>query len=88
MLRLIVVGIALAGIDAWSALGVGAKLTLELSLDWWNFEESAIGFFAYCFAFLGLGVGLVYYAMQVFSSRKPQLGESTSDQTLRVPARE
>jgi hypothetical protein len=70
VLRLLVAAIAVAGVKAWSALGVGVKLTLQLSLDWWNFEEAVLGFFLHCAAFAGLLIALTYYAMKWLPRRQ------------------
>ena len=70
MLRAVAASIAVAGANAWSALGVGAKLTLQLSLDWWNFEESAAGFFLHCVGYVGLVAALTYYPL-VWLQRRP-----------------
>ena len=35
-------------------LGLGTKLAMQVTLDWWNFEESVLGFFVHCIAVAGL----------------------------------
>jgi hypothetical protein len=64
VLRLVAIGTVAAGLQAASALGVLPRLRFEMSLDWWNFEESVFGFFAYCLLFAGALVALAHYAAQ------------------------
>ncbi len=63
-LRLIAVTIAVHGIWSSFVLGIGMKLAMVMTLDWWNFEESATGFFVHCGAIVGLYIFLTYYAMK------------------------
>ncbi|MBY3217664.1 DUF4405 domain-containing protein [Rhizobium laguerreae] len=69
-LRLIALVIAVHG--AWSSfeLGLGTKLAMQMTLDWWNFEDSVAGFFVHCFAIAGLYMFLTYYTMKWFQQRK------------------
>jgi hypothetical protein len=64
LLRVIAVAIALHGIWSSFALGLGTKLSMQVTLDWWNFEESVAGFFIHCIAIAGLYMSLTYYAMK------------------------
>lgn len=64
VLRLIAVAIAVHGVWSSFALGLGAKLSMQMTLDWWNFEESVVGFFIHCIAIAGLYIFLTYYAMK------------------------
>lgn len=63
-LRLIAFAIAVHGVWSSFALGLGTKLTMQVTLDWWNFEESVAGFFAHCVAIAGLNVFLTYYIVK------------------------
>lgn len=65
-LRLIAAGIAIHGVWSSSVLGLGDKLAMRMTLEWWNFEESSLGFFIHCGAIAGLYIFLTYYAMKVF----------------------
>lgn len=58
---------AVAGYGLWSSsvLALGTKLTMEMTLDWWNFEESVIGFFVHCMAVMGLYIALTHYGLQL-----------------------
>lgn len=50
------------GIQSSFVMGVGAKLTLQMSLDGWDFEESAPGFFLNWLSIVGLYAVLSHYA--------------------------
>jgi hypothetical protein len=63
-LRVIAVLIAVHGVWSSFELGIGTKLSMQMTLDWWNFEESAAGFFVHCIAIAGLYMFLTYYAMK------------------------
>lgn len=64
--------LAIAAHGVWSSLqlGLGGKLTLQLSLDWWNFEQSVAGFFVHCLAIAGLYGVLTYYVVRWLPSRR------------------
>lgn len=64
VLRVIAVAIAVHGVWSSFELAVGTKLTMQMTLDWWNFEESVAGFFIHCLAIAGLYITLTYYAMK------------------------
>lgn len=53
----------IAGLGVWSSfvLGLGTRLSMQVTLDWWNFEESVAGFFIHCVAIAGLYMALTYY---------------------------
>ncbi len=66
------VTLAIAAFGVWSSfeLGLGGKLSMQVSLDWWNFEESVAGFFVHCIAIAGLYIALTYYTMKWLQKRK------------------
>jgi hypothetical protein len=64
VLRLIAVIIAIHGVWSSFELGLGTKLAMRMTLDWWNFEDSVVGFFIHCIAIAGLYMFLTYYAMK------------------------
>ncbi len=70
-LRLIAVAIAVHGVWSSFELGLGTKLAMQVTLDWWNFEESVAGFFVHSVAI----AGLVYFPhllrQKMASTRKP-----------------
>jgi hypothetical protein len=49
---------------AWSGwrLGLGTRLSMQMTLDWWDFEASALGFFVHCVAVSGAVIAAVHYA--------------------------
>jgi hypothetical protein len=64
------VAIAIHGVWSSFELAVGTKLSMQMTLDWWNFEESVAGFFTHCLAIAGLYMCLTYYAMKWLQARK------------------
>lgn len=70
VLRLIALGIAIQGVSSVLALNLRSRLFFQMSLDWWNFEESVAGFFGHCMAVAGLCIFLTYYTMQWLHHRK------------------
>jgi hypothetical protein len=73
VLRALAAGIAIHGIWSSFALGIGTKLTMQVTLDWWNFEESVAGFFIHCLAIAGLYMFLTYYTMDWIQQRKRRM---------------
>jgi len=69
-LRAIAVAIAIHGIWSSFELGLGTKLIMQVTLDWWNFEESVAGFFIHCIAIGGLCIFLTYYPMKWIQHRR------------------
>lgn len=69
-LRVIAVVIALYGVWSSFELAIGTKLSMQMTLDWWNFEESVAGFFIHCLAIVGLYICLTYYAMKWLQKSK------------------
>jgi hypothetical protein len=70
LLRAIAVAIAIHGVWSSFELAIGTKLSMQMTLDWWNFEESVAGFFIHCLAIAGLYMCLTYYAMKWLQARK------------------
>jgi hypothetical protein len=64
--------IAIAAHGVWSSfeLGLGTKLAMQVTLDWWSFEESVLGFFVHCIAIAGLYMALTYYGMKWLQHRR------------------
>lgn len=69
-LRSVALAIAIHGVWSASELGLGGKLTMRLSLDWWNFETSVIGFFVHCVVIAGLCMAVTHYALKWLQRRK------------------
>lgn len=82
-LRAIAVLIAVHGVWSSFELAIGTKLAMQMTLDWWNFEESAAGFFIHCIAIAGLYMFLTYYAMKWIQGRKCK-SIDTADQQIRI----
>lgn len=64
ILRLVATVIAAQGIYSALALNLRYRLLFQMTLDWWNFEESVAGFFGHCLAVMGLCIFLTHYSMQ------------------------
>lgn len=79
-LRVIAVLIAIHGVWSSFELAIGTKLSMQMTLDWWSFEESVAGFFIHCIAIAGLYMFLTYYAMNWVQGR--------TRQSLRAPDRQ
>jgi hypothetical protein len=62
-LRLVAAAIAGCGLQSSFVMGVGSKLALQMSLDGWDFEASAPGFFLNWAAIAGLYMFVAHYAM-------------------------
>ncbi|MEO9786257.1 MAG: DUF4405 domain-containing protein [Aurantimonas coralicida] len=76
VLRLVTLAIAVQGVVSSLALGLGGKLTMQVSLDWWNFEESVLGFFGHAAAIVVLCVSVTHYGLKLVEAgrsavRKP-----------------
>lgn len=69
VLRVMAAAIAIHGVWSSFVLGLGGKLSMQMTLDWWNFEESVAGFFIHCIAIAGLCIFLTYYAMKWLPTR-------------------
>lgn len=70
-LRMIASGIALCGVWSVAVLGLGGKLSMQVTLDWWNFEEAVAGFFLHCMAAVGLVMVVTYYGLRLVQSALP-----------------
>ena len=62
--RVIAAAIAIHGVRSSFELGIGSRLTLQRSLDWWDFGESTFGFFLHAVSVVGLYVILAHYVMK------------------------
>ena len=70
VLRAVAVLIAVYGVWSSFELAIGTKLSMQATLDWWNFEESVAGFFVHCIAIAGLYIVPTHYLMKWLQSRK------------------
>lgn len=64
VLRAATIVIAIHGVWSSFELGLGTKLAMQTTLDWWNFEEAVFGFFFHCIAIAGLYITLTYHAIK------------------------
>lgn len=64
VLRGVAIGIFAAGVHSAGALGVLPRLMFEMRLDWWNFEESVLGFFVHCLLFAGALIVIAHYSVR------------------------
>lgn len=79
VLRLIAITVAAYGVWSSFELGLGSKLSMQMTLDWWNFEESVAGFFIHCIAIAGLFMLLSYYTLQLLQRRNHKARRVISD---------
>jgi hypothetical protein len=82
-LRAIAILIALHGVWSSFALAIGTKLSMQVTLDWWNFEESVAGFFIHCLAVAGLYICLTFYFLKWAQARNCRTSH-TADGQARV----
>lgn len=73
VLRLIAIGLAVQGPSSMLALNLDDRLLFQMSLDWWNFEESVAGFFGHCLAVVGLFTCVTHYTMQWHRRSEPKV---------------
>lgn len=84
VLRVVAAGIAALGVWSSFRLGLGGKLSMQMTLDWWNFEESVAGFFVHCVAIIGLCIALAYYGMKgLQNSRRKAMSGSPIAENVR-----
>jgi hypothetical protein len=67
LLRLAAFGVLIHGIWSAGELGLASKLSMQMTLDWWNFEEAAAGFFVHCVAVIGGIITATYYGVKLIS---------------------
>lgn len=76
-LRLAAVAIACHGIYSSFVLGIGSKLMAEVTMDFWDFEASTMGFFVHVAATVGLYACLAHYAFTWLRSFKRRNGATS-----------
>lgn len=69
-LRLIAGSLALYGLQSAVALEIVPKLTLQMSLEWWDFEASSAGFFAGWLSIVALFAGIAHYSFTALQHRR------------------
>ena len=70
-LRLVALAIALHGVWSCTVLSLGGKLSMQMTLDWWDFEASVAGFFGHCAAVAGLVMVATYYGVKLLQGSRP-----------------
>ena len=72
VMRLLAVAGAAAGLHSSYEMGIFGKLIARMSLEWWDFGESTIGFFLHHIAIMGLFAFLGHYAFHwLQQTRRP-----------------
>ena len=69
-LRIVAIGIAIQGCLSSSILGLAGKLTMQMSLDWWDFDKSPGLFFFHCACICGLWIFLTHYSLRTLDFLK------------------
>jgi hypothetical protein len=77
VLRVVALAIALHGVWSCTVLGLGGKLSMQMTLDWWNFEESVASFFAHCAAIAGLVMVVTFYGLKLVQRAQPSTSRAT-----------
>lgn len=74
LLRIVVLILAVLGIEGYFEMAFGTKLLLTYSLDMWDFNESVIGFFMNYVAIVALIAALAYYGVTLIKrvERRPE----------------
>lgn len=83
-LRLATLAIAACGLWSVFALQLGTRLTMQVSLDWWNFEESVLGFFLHCIAAAGLLMASSHYLAMLLRTRTPPCRKLAAEPNVRL----
>lgn len=69
-LRMLAAAIAGYGLQSSFVMGVGSKLAMQMSLEWWDFEASKAGFFVHWISIVGLYVFLTHYTLVWMQTRQ------------------
>ncbi len=63
-LRVAAASIAAVGLQSSFVMEVGTKLTLQMSLEWWDFAQSTLGFFLRWLSIVGLYTAATHYFLR------------------------
>jgi hypothetical protein len=78
MLRIATLAVAIHGIWSVNELALGSRLSMQMTLDWWNFDEAVVAFFVHCIAVAGLVISSTYYGLRlVVTSKSAQVANGT-----------
>lgn len=69
-MRAIAVAIAAYGVQSSFEMGIGSKLAAHITMDFWDFTESSLGFFVRLISIVGLYVFLAHYTMKWMQDRR------------------
>ncbi len=72
LLRAFAAAVVIHGVWSVQALGLGDKLMMRMTLDWWNFEESVAMFFVHCGAAAGLIIVGTHFGLELLRRARPQ----------------
>jgi len=73
ILRVIALSIAAYGIQSWAIIGIGSRLSAEMTLTFWNFEVAALHFFLHQGAVAGLLICVTHYTTAWLQRLKQRL---------------
>lgn len=68
-LRSAAAGIAAYGLQSSFVMELGSKLTLQMSLEWWDFAQSTLGFFLRWLSIVGLYTAATHYFSRWMQTR-------------------
>ncbi|MCC2676860.1 MAG: hypothetical protein K0R58_3807 [Ramlibacter sp.] len=74
VLRVAAAALAVFGLYSTLRLDIGPKLLLQMSLEWWDFEASTLGFFLHHAGAVGLGAVLAHYGFRFVDLLRPATG--------------
>lgn len=70
VLRVVAAAIAAHGVKSSFVMEVGTKLSLQMSLEWWDFGASVAGFFLHWVSIVGLYVFVTHYGLRWLQTRQ------------------
>jgi hypothetical protein len=76
VLRGLAICIAAYGVYSLAAVNVGAKLTMAMTMDFWDFESQALAFFIHVASILGLGATVGHYASKYLGRLTPHTAKA------------
>lgn len=65
VLRALAVIIAAYGVHSLFAVNAGSKLFMQVTMEFWDFQNSTPAFFVHHFAIVGLGASVAHYALRL-----------------------
>lgn len=77
VLHVAAAALAVYGLYSTLLLDIGSRLVLRMSLEWWDFEASTLGFFLHHAGAVGLGAVLAHYGFRFVDILRPATGRPT-----------